>query len=214
MKMKMENDAMSVRYFYDFILFLQNNGFEVVCPGNMCDKAFVSYRMSDEEKVMIVSFSEEGASVQVEFGEKGSCTGMLSYKEAFDIVLDYFYPESATTYETIIIEPKDSTNSIILDKESSEQVGYIKAYDNTHYVVKFKRENDFYTCIKTYEGEDLDAYLEAVDKANAYFNAQMIVGSDGDIDTENCDTTYKGEMYGVKEKDVEDFIKALMGYIK
>lgn len=211
MEMKVNN----VKDFYDFVLFLQNNEFEVVCP--MCvTEAFATYRMSNEDMTMLVSLFEEGAIVRVDgnTNEEGSCTGMLSFKEAFNEVLNYFYPEKV--FETIVIEPKESDKSIILDKESSEPVGYIKHNDN-YSIVKFKRENEFYTCIKTFEGVDIEEYLEAVDKANAYFNAQMIVGSDKDIEKEceeKCSSTYKGDLYEMKEEDIENFFKALMGYIK
>jgi hypothetical protein len=196
-------------------LFLQNNEFESVCPnGNTA--AFATYRMSNEDITILVYLFEDGASVSVadNANKEGSCTGMLSFKEAFNVVLDYFYPEKV--FETIVIEPKEPNRSLIFDKESSEPVGYIKHNDD-HSIVKFKRENEFYTCIKTFEGVDIEEYLEAVDKANAYFNAQMIAGSDKDIDKEceeKCSSTYKGNLYEMKEEDIENFFKALMGYIK
>lgn len=211
MEMKVNN----VKDFYNLVLFLQNNEFEVVCP--MCaTEAFATYRMSNEDTIMLVSLFEEGATVRVDgnTNEEGSCTGMLSFKEAFNVVLDFFYPEKI--FETIVIESKEPNKSLILDKKSSEPVGYIKHNDD-YSVVKFKRENEFYTCIKTFEGVDIEEYLEAVDKANAYFNAQMIVGSDKDIDKEceeKCSSTYKGDLYEMKEEDIENFFKALMGYIK
>jgi hypothetical protein len=214
MEMKVNN----VKDFYDLILFLQNNEFEAICPTVLREVGapFVTYRMSNDDMTMLVSLFEEGATVTVDgnTSDEHSGTGMLSFKEAFKIVLDYFYPEKV--FETIVIEPKEPDKSIILDKESSEPVGYIKHNDN-YSVVKFKRENEFYTCIKTFEGVDIEEYLEAVDKANAYFNAQMIVGSDKDIDKEcegKCSSTYKGDLYEVKEEDLENFFKALMGYIK
>lgn len=202
--------------FYDFILFLQNNEFEVVCPKGLRESGapFATYRISNADSTMLVSLFEEGATVRVASNTHGSCTGMLSFKEALNEVLNYLYPEKV--FETIVIEPKEPDKSIILDKESSEPVGYIKHNDN-YSVVKFKRENEFYTCIKTFEGVDIEEYLEAVDKANAYFNAQMIVGSDKDMEKEceeKCSSTYKGDLYEMKEEDIENFFKALMGYIK
>jgi hypothetical protein len=214
MEMKVNN----VKDFYDLILFLQNNEFEAICPTVLREvgEPFVIYRMSNKDMTMLVSLFEEGATVMVDgnTSDEHSGTGMLSFKEAFKVVLDYFYPEKV--FETIVIEPKEPDKSIILDKESSEPVGYIKHNDN-YSIVKFKRENEFYTCIKTFEGVDIEEYLEAVDRANAYFNAQVVVGSDKDIDKEceeKCSSTYKGDLYEVKEEDLENFFKALMGYIK
>lgn len=211
MEMKVNN----VKDFYNLVLFLQNNEFEAICPnGNTV--AFATYRISNEDITMLVHLFEDGASVRVasNTNKEGNCTGTLSFKEAFNVVLDYFYPEKV--FETIVIEPKEPNRSLIFDKESSEPVGYIKHNDD-YSIVKFKRENEFYTCIKTFEGVDIEEYLEAVDKANAYFNAQMIAGSDKDIDKEceeKCSSTYKGNLYEMKEEDIENFFKTLMGYIK
>lgn len=211
MEMKVNN----VIDFYNLILFLQNNEFESIC-SNVDTAAFATYRMSNKDMTMLVSLFENGATVRVDgnTNEEGSCTGILSFKEAFNVVLDYFYPEKV--FETIVIEPKELDKSIILDKESSEPVGYIKHNDN-YSVVKFKRENEFYTCIKTFEGVDIEEYLEAVDKANAHFNAQMIVNSNKDTANEceeKCSSTYKGGLYEMKEEDIENFFNALMEYIK
>lgn len=211
MEMKINN----VKNFYDLVLFLQYNDFEVV--RTMGDTAaFATYRMSNEDMTMLVYLFEEGATVTVDgnTSDEHRGTGMLSFRDAFKVILDYFYPEKV--FETIVIGPEESDKSIILDKESSEPVGYIK-HNNNYSIVKFKRENEFYTCIKTFEGVDIEEYLDAVDKANAYFNAQMIVGSDKDIDKEceeKCSSTCKDDLYEIKEEDIENFFKALMGYIK
>lgn len=209
MEMKVNN----VNDFYNLILFLQNNKFESICPKDDTS-AFATYRMSNEDMTILVYLLEEGATIRVDGNTYGSCTGMLSFKEAFNVVLNYLYPEKV--FETIVIEPTEPNKSLILDKASAEPVGYIKHNDD-YSIVKFKRENEFYTCIKTFEGVDIEEYLEAVDKANAYFNAQMIVGSDKDIDKEceeKCSSTYKGDLYEMKEEDIENFFKTLMGYIK
>lgn len=211
MEMKVNN----VIDFYNLILFLQNNEFESICPNGDAS-AFATYRMSNKDMAMLVSLFEDGAAVSVagNTNKEGSCTGLLSFKDAFNVVLNYFYPEKV--FETIVIEAKEPNKSLILDKKSSEPVGYIKHNDD-YSIVKFKRENGFYTCIKTFEGVDIEEYLEAVDKANAYFNAQMIVNSNKDTANEceeKCSSTYKGDLYEVKEEDIENFFKALMGYIK
>lgn len=212
MEMKVNN----LETFYNFVLFLQNNEFEVVCPIGLREAGapFATYRMSNADSTILVSLFEEGATVGVNGNTQGSCTGMISFNEALNEVLNYLYPKKV--FETIVIEPKEPNKSLILDKESSEPVGYIKHNDD-YSIVKFKRENEFYTCIKTFEGVDIEEYLEAVDKANAYFNAQMVAGSDKDIDKEceeKCSSTYKGDLYEMKEEDIENFFKALMGYIK
>lgn len=211
MEMKVNN----VKDFYNLVLFLQNNEFESICSKEDTE-AFATYRMSNDDMIMLVYLFEEGASIRVDgnTNEEGRCTGVLSFKEALNEVLSHLYPTKV--FKTIVIESKEPDKSIILDKESSEPVGYIKHNDN-YSIVKFKRENEFYTCIKTFEGVDIEEYLDAVDKANAYFNAQIVVGSDKDIDKEceeKCPSTYKGDLYEMKEEDIENFFKALMGYVK
>ena len=104
--------------FYNFVLFLQNNKFEVVCPNVLREAGapFVIYRTANDDMTMLVSLFEEGASIRVDgnTNEEGRCTGVLSFREALNVILDYFYPEKV--FETIVIEPKEPNAEVSDDK--------------------------------------------------------------------------------------------------
>ena len=121
-------------------------------------------------------------------------------------------------FESIFLEESDR-GYIIKDKKTDTEIGYVRIDENGDSIIKFKRTTEYYTCVKTFQCEykDIKKYLEEIDKANIHFNEQMIVKFDKDIAKkceEKCSNTYKGNLYEMKEEDIENFFKALMGQIK